>query len=166
MDVRAENRAFSCGPGVGERLFDPWAFGRKGQECPREIRAKKFMFMLFLSSLMNASMSVFNLTPPPERLRGFTLGSNALVPAHDSHGLHLCSMSLRNAKQPKLDNGEHAGDHNHQDCPKSTAIQVGGVLQYKLESYCDTNGRSTDSISLSSERTGTKSTSIQIGGVL
>ena len=41
------------------------------------------------------------------------------------------------------------------------------VLQlYKWEAYCDTNGRSTDSISLSSERRGTKSTAIQIGGVL
>ena len=54
MDVRAEKRgrphpksAFSCGPGGGEKLFDPWAFGRKGQECPREIRTKKFRFMLF-----------------------------------------------------------------------------------------------------------------------
>ena len=54
MDVRAENRgrphqksAFSCGPGGGEKLFDPWEFGRKGQECPQEIRAKMFMFMLF-----------------------------------------------------------------------------------------------------------------------
>ena len=55
MDVRAENRgrphgapksAFSCGPGGGEKLFDPWASGRKGQECPGEIRTKKFMFML------------------------------------------------------------------------------------------------------------------------
>ena len=39
--------AFSCGPSGGEKLFDPWAFGREGQECPREIRTKKFMFMLF-----------------------------------------------------------------------------------------------------------------------
>ena len=53
MDVRAENRGrphqkvrFPAAGG-GEKLFDPWAFGRKGQECPREIRAKKFMFMLF-----------------------------------------------------------------------------------------------------------------------
>ena len=30
-----------------EKLFDPWASGRKGQECPREIRTKKFMFMSF-----------------------------------------------------------------------------------------------------------------------
>ena len=43
----APKSAFSCGPGGGEKLFDPWAFGRKGQECPRKIRAKKFMFMLF-----------------------------------------------------------------------------------------------------------------------
>ena len=45
--------------------------------------------------------------------------------------------------------GEHPGDHNHQNFPKSTAIQMGGVLQYKWEAYCDTSGRSTDSISLS-----------------
>ena len=62
--------------------------------------------------------------------------------------------------------GEQSGDHNHQDFPKSTAIQMGGVLQYKWEAYCDTNGRSTDSTSLSSECRGTKSTAIQIGGVL
>ena len=43
----APKSAFSCGPGGGEKLFDPWAFGRKGQECPRDFRAKKFMFMLF-----------------------------------------------------------------------------------------------------------------------
>ena len=41
-----------------------------------------------------------------------------------------------------------------------------GVLQYKWGAYCDTNGRSTDSISLSSERRGTRSPAIQIGGVL
>ena len=43
---------------------------------------------------------------------------------------------------------------------------MGGVLQYKWELYCDTNRRSTDSISLSSEHRGTKSPAIQIGGVL
>ena len=63
--------------------------------------------------------------------------------------------------------GEHPGDHNHQDFPnKSTAIQMGGVLQYKWEAYCDTNGRSTDSLSLSLEPRGTESTAIQVGGVL
>ena len=62
--------------------------------------------------------------------------------------------------------GDHSGDHNHQDFPKSTAVQMGGVLQYKWEAYCNTNGGSTDSISLSSERRGTKSTAVQIGGVL
>ena len=30
-DVRAENRGFSCGFGGGEKLFDLWASGRKGQ---------------------------------------------------------------------------------------------------------------------------------------
>ena len=43
---------------------------------------------------------------------------------------------------------------------------MGGVLQYKWEAYCDTNGRSTDSISLSLERRGTEITAIQIRGVL
>ena len=53
-------------------------------------------------------------------------------------------------------NEEQSGDHNHQDFPKSTAIQMGGVLRYKWEAYCDTNGRSTDSISLTLEPRGTK----------
>ena len=44
-------------------------------------------------------------------------------------------------------------------------MRMGGVLQYKWEAYCDTNGWSTDNISLSSECRGTKST-IQLGGVL
>ena len=39
-------------------------------------------------------------------------------------------------------------------------------MRYKWEAYCDTNGRSTDKISLSSEHRGTKSIAIQIGGVL
>ena len=43
----APKSAFFCGPGDGEKLFDPGSSGRKGQECPREIRTKKFMFMLF-----------------------------------------------------------------------------------------------------------------------
>ena len=46
----AAKSAFSCGPAGGEKLFDPAASGRKGQECPREIRTKKFMFMLFFLS--------------------------------------------------------------------------------------------------------------------
>ena len=62
--------------------------------------------------------------------------------------------------------GEHPGDQNRQDFLKSAAIHMGGVLQYKWEAYCDTNGRSTDSTSLSLEPRGTKGTAIQIGGVL
>ena len=62
---------------------------------------------------------------------------------------------------------EYPSAHNQQDTN-------GGVLQCKWEAHCDTNGRSTDNISLSSERSGTKSTAIQIwrhiaiqiGGVL
>ena len=51
MDVRAENRGrphqkvrLPAAPVVGRNFLTQ---GRKGQECPREIRAKKFMFMLF-----------------------------------------------------------------------------------------------------------------------
>ena len=43
----APKSVFFCGPSDGEKLFDPGASGRKGQECPREIRTQKFMFMLF-----------------------------------------------------------------------------------------------------------------------
>ena len=49
----APKSAFSCGPGGGEKLFDPWASGRKGQECLREIRTKKFMFMLCFLPRLN-----------------------------------------------------------------------------------------------------------------
>ena len=50
MDVHTEKCVFFfCGPGSGEKLFDPWASGRKGQECPQEhFWTKKFMFMLLL----------------------------------------------------------------------------------------------------------------------
>ena len=54
MDFRTKNNGrplqkvcVSCGPGGGEKLFDPWASGRKGQECLQETWTKKFMFMLF-----------------------------------------------------------------------------------------------------------------------
>ena len=46
VDVRIKS-VFPCGHGDGEKLFDPRASGRKGQECLQEIRTKKFMFMLF-----------------------------------------------------------------------------------------------------------------------
>ena len=61
------------------------------------------------------------------------------------------------------------GEHLVTTTPRfsqSTAIQMGGAFQYKWEAYSDTNGRSTDNISLSLEPRGTKSTAIQIGGVL
>ena len=57
MDVRAENRGRphqKCVFLMGEILFDPWAFGRKGQ-----IRTKKFMFMLFfLPSLIGKFLKI------------------------------------------------------------------------------------------------------------
>ena len=39
------------GPGGGEKLFDPWASVRKGQDCPQEIRTKKFMVIFFFPDL-------------------------------------------------------------------------------------------------------------------
>ena len=62
--------------------------------------------------------------------------------------------------------GEHPGDHNHRDFPKTTAIRMGGVLQYKWEAYCHTNERSTDSTSLSSDNRVAESIVIQMGSVL
>ena len=42
---------FSCGHGDGEKLFSPWASGRKGQECLQENRTKNFFaFMSFFFS--------------------------------------------------------------------------------------------------------------------
>ena len=45
--VRTKKCVFPFGPGDGEKLFDPWESGHKGQEYRREIRTKTFMFMLF-----------------------------------------------------------------------------------------------------------------------
>ena len=59
----APKSAFFCSPGGGEKLFDPGASGRKGQECLREIRTEKFMLMLFFSFLIKMSP-----LGPPERL--------------------------------------------------------------------------------------------------
>ena len=47
----------------------------------------------------------------------------------------------------------------------SLAIQMRGVLGYKWEAYCDTNGGSTEVFPFP-ELSGTESTAIQIGGVL
>ena len=33
---------------------------------------------------------------------------------------------------------------NHQDFPENIVVQMGGVLRYQWEAYCDTNGRSTE----------------------
>ena len=60
----APKSAFSCGPGGGEKLFDPWASGRKGQECLQEIRTKKFMFMLFFFPDLGDEILYFYPHPP------------------------------------------------------------------------------------------------------
>ena len=38
-------------------------------------------------------------------------------------------------------NQKRSGDPNPQYFSKSTAVQMGGVLPYKWEAYCSTNGR-------------------------
>ena len=68
--------------------------------------------------------------------------------------------------------GEHPADHKPPRRRRSKFFPK--ALRYKWEAYCntnggaycDTNGGRTDSVSLSSERRGTKTTAIQIGGVL
>ena len=62
---------------------------------------------------------------------------------------------------------------SHHEFPKSTAIQTGGVWQYKWEAYCDTNGRSTDRFPFPQSVGHQKycnriwrRTAIEIGGVL
>ena len=54
MDVRAENRGrphqkvrFPAAPVAGRKFLNPWASGRKGQKCPREIRTIKLCLCLF-----------------------------------------------------------------------------------------------------------------------
>ena len=79
--------------------------------------------------------------------------------ARESVSLFLFTLSLSLSLSPSL------GVHNHQDFQKVLRYKW-KVLQYKWEAYCVTNGRSTDSISLSLERRGTESTAIEIGGVL
>ena len=84
---------------------------------------------------------------------------------------HMRKLPRKLRLRSSSSNGEHPGDHNHQDFPKvlqykweaycntdggRTAIQMGGVLttfpfpqsvgapevlRYKLEAYCNTNGR-------------------------
>ena len=45
----APESAFSCGPGGGEKLFDPWASGRKGQEwCAGNPDPKVYISAAFL----------------------------------------------------------------------------------------------------------------------
>ena len=78
LRTSAPKSAFSCGPGGGEKLFDPWASGRKGQECPREIRTKKFMFMLFFfPALIQEQLVQFNLGPKGWDIVGHLQGLKA-----------------------------------------------------------------------------------------
>ena len=51
---------FSCGGGDG--IFDSWAFGRKGEECPQEIQTERFMFMFLLPSQESCSGETVKIT--------------------------------------------------------------------------------------------------------
>ena len=64
--------------------------------------------------------------------------------------------------------GEHPGNPNHDYFPKTISIEMGGVLRCKWEAYRDANGRSIESIPVSSVLKSTESTAIagQIGGVV
>ena len=51
----APKSVFSCGSGDGDKLFEAWSSGCKGQEHRREVWTGKFMFMSFLSSMKGAT---------------------------------------------------------------------------------------------------------------
>ena len=80
----APTSAFFCGPGDGEKLFDPRASGRKGQERPREIRAKKLFLLPWLLHPACLSWSCgarFRCKIPESTTRGSTKNDlSELVP--------------------------------------------------------------------------------------
>ena len=57
--MSSTRHALSSSSGDGEKLFDPRASGRQGQECPQEIRTKIFLRLrcFFLSSLPKGCIS-------------------------------------------------------------------------------------------------------------
>ena len=70
----APRRSVSRGPGDGEKLLDPWASWRRGQECAWEIQTEKCMFMLFFSFLSKSfciSFVYFRTMPSKTRFEVF-----------------------------------------------------------------------------------------------
>ena len=64
VDVCTRKCVFPAAPMVGrKKLFDSWASGRKGQECPQEIRTEKLMFMLFFSPTERFSETISERLP-------------------------------------------------------------------------------------------------------
>ena len=86
-------------------------------------------------------MSDLCLSCQPAQRHGDTTLKALLVQAEISH--NRLTWMRRTAKNSEIC-GEPPGDHNHQDFLKSIAVQMGGVLRYKWEAYCDADGRSTE----------------------
>ena len=72
---------------------------------------------------------------------------------HDDRKCSCCTPHVARHLSQK-----RSGDPNPQYFSKSTAVQMGGVLQYKWEVHCG--------VSLSSKLRNQESTAIQMGGVL
>ena len=56
------------------QTFYPWSPGCKGQECPQEIRTKKFMFMLFVLPWSWAMWEGAKSPCPPRGVQNIILG--------------------------------------------------------------------------------------------
>ena len=118
---------FICGPRVGARGLEPFQ-GASGKAGP--LRG------LCVAHLVPRSVENEHTSQRP--LNGLSRPLRAFPGLQGAPG--------RSAPRGALEMyiiQELSGDPNPQYFPKSTAVQMGGVLPYKWEAYCSTNGRCT-----------------------
>ena len=131
VDVRTKKVGF-LRPRNGEKLFDPWASGREGRERPQEIWTQKFMFMLlFFHEMWGAHFWGTSRWPPPPRFSQKYCDTNGRRIAIQMGGV------LRYKWEPYCDTNGRSTDNISLSLERrstgSTAIQIGGVLQYFFE---------------------------------
>ena len=81
---------------------------------------------------------------PPEPVRGVVSApvcSEKPLMFQPAPGYHTKRCSHQSADSPRAQTQKRSGEPNPQYFSKSTAVQMGGVLPYKWEAYCSTNGR-------------------------